>query len=366
MTPKKYDFLIVGAGLSGITLANLLANKGKEIILVDKKNHIGGACYDYLEDKILVQKYGPHIFHTDNKQVFDYLSKFTEWTKYKHKVLAFYKNKYYPVPINLNTVNLYFGLNLKTSEDLKKFLDSKKESIKKIENSEQLAVSEIGKELYNAFIKHFTKKTWGKYPKELDSSILKRVSVRYDKNDQYFNQKYQGLPKFGYTAMFNKMLDKKNIKLSLDTDFKEIKNKIKYKKIIYTGKIDEFLNYKFGKLGYRKIDFTFEKLDKKSFQENSVVNYTDKDSKFARITEFKKFYNIDSQKTILCKEKFNRKAEDFYPILNKKNLAILDKYQKEAKKIKNVMFFGKMAKFKYLDMDQTVEAAFEKFRLING
>jgi UDP-galactopyranose mutase len=351
---RKCDYLIVGAGLSGITLANLLATKGEEILLIEKKNHIGGACYDYLDGGIIVQKYGPHIFHTNNKKAWNYLSKFTEWIPYKHKVLAFYKNKYYPMPINLDTVNSFFNLSLKSGAEMKLFLKNKKKVIENIKNSEDLAMSEVGKELYGAFIKNFTKKTWGEWPEELDASVLKRISVKYDKNAYYFNQKYQGLPKSGYTTMFNKMLAKKNIAVLLNTDFSKEKNKIGYKKLIYTGKIDEFFNYKFGKLSFRKISFKIEKLNKISFQPNSVVNYTDNSFEFARITEFKKFHNTKSKKTIISKEKYDNAAEDFYPIANKKNFSILGRYLDESKKLKNVIFFGKMAEFKYSDMDDIV------------
>ena len=357
---KKYDFLIVGAGISGITLAERLASIGGKILLIDKRNHFGGNCYDFKREGILIQRYGPHIFHTNNKKVFEYLKKFTKFNKYQHKVLAYYNKKYFPIPINLNTVNKFFYINLKDKKELKSFLKKKKKKIKKIKNSEEVIISKFGKELYEAFIKNYTKKQWDKYPSELDKSILERLPIRYDKNDKYFDDLSQGMPEKGYTKMFEKMLFNKKIILKLNTSYNKRLKSIA-KKIIWTGRIDNYFDEKLGELEYRGIKFFFQWFKLKNFLPNSVVNFPEKKPKYSRITEFKRFYETPSKKTIICKEFFLWGGEPAYPVNTLKNTKLLKKYESLAKKEKDIFFLGRLGKYKYLNMDQCVEEALDLF-----
>ena len=360
----KYDYLIVGAGFAGAVLAERLANMaGKKVLIIDKRDHIGGNCYDYIDENgIVVQKYGPHIFHTNNKNVFDYLSHFTVWNNYKHKVLAFYKDKYYPIPINRDTINLFYGINLRSEEELKRFLESKKININKITNSEEVVISLFGNELYEAFVKHYTKKQWDRYPNELHKSVLERLPIKYDANPYYFpNDSYQGMPVGGFSKMFEKILDHENIDIKLGTEFLDIKNDVQYRKMIFTGRIDEFFGNKFGKLEYRCIDFSFEIFNEENYQPNSVVNYTAKDTEFSRVTEFKKFYKNICSKTVICKERFNWCGELSYPVITEENSKLLQLYKKEAAKLRDVLFLGRLAQYKYLNMDQVVGEGLRMF-----
>jgi len=360
-----YDYLIVGCGFSGIVLAERLSSSGKRVLIIDKRNHLGGNCYDYLSGKILIQKYGPHIFHTKNEQVFKYLNRFTKFNNYTHKVLAYYDGKYFPVPINLKTVNKFFNLNLKNEEELKIFLKKKIKRIKKIKNSEDVVVSKFGKELYDAFVKTYTRKQWDKYPNELDKSILERLPIRYDKNDKYFDDPFQGMPKGGYTKMFENMLSNKKITLKLNTPYNE-EIKKSAKKTIWTGKIDEYFNYKFGKLEYRGAKFVFEKYKLRDFLPNSVVNFPEDKFKFSRITEFKKFYGIKSRKTLICREYFVWGEEPAYPVNTPKNIKLLKRYEDQTKKERNVYFLGRLGRYKYINMDKCVEEALELFAEIKN
>jgi len=356
----KYDYLIVGCGFSGIVLAERLASIGKRILIIDKRDHIGGNCYDYKQKGILVHKYGPHIFHTKNEEVFRYLIRFTKFNNYKHKVLAYYDKKYFPIPINLTTVNKFFDINLKNEEELEQFLEDKRKKIKKISNSEDVVVSKFGNELFEAFVKTYTKKQWDRYPNELDKSILERLPIRYNRNDFFFDDAFQGMPIEGYTKMFQKMLSNKNIFVKLNTSYKGNLRKLA-KTVIWTGKIDEYFNYLRGRLEYRCAKFVFELYKLKEFLPNSVVNFVENKFKFLRVTEFKKFYGIKSRKTIICREFLSWKGEPSWPVINKRNIDLLKEYEKMAKKEKNVYFLGRLGKFKYINMDQCVEDALELF-----
>jgi UDP-galactopyranose mutase len=363
----KFDFLIVGAGFAGSVLAERIASKlNRKVLIVEKRDHIGGNCYDYRDTNgILVQKYGPHIFHTNSKPVFNYLSRFTGWHNYRHKVVGLYRNNYYPIPINLDTVNLFYGLRLKNARELKKFLEKKRVKLDHIANSKDVVVARFGEELYEAFIKHYTKKQWGRYPEELDKSVLERLICRYDHNPYYFADTYQGLPASGYTKMFEHMLDDKNIQTRLNTDFFKLNNSVKYDRLIYTGRLDQFFNYRLGHLDYRGIHFAFEKFDRKSYQPHCVVNHPEMDVEYSRVTEFKKLYNtISSSNTVICKEYFNWDGEPCYPVLDWKNSALLKRYCQKISHLKNVIFLGRLACFKYLNMDQVVEDSLDAFETI--
>lgn len=363
---NSYDYLIVGAGFSGAVLAERIAHKlNKKVLIIDKRGHVGGNCYDYRDQNgILVQKYGPHIFHTNHKKVLNYLSRFTEWNSYKHEAIAYHNGEYYPIPINLDTINKFFNLNLKNERELKGFLEIKRTQTKKIKNSKDVIVSRFGKEIYEVFIEQHTKKQWGVSPQELDKSVLERLPIRYNKNPCYFDDKFQAMPRSGFTKIFEEMLNNKNITLKLNTDFFKMRNKIKYKKLIYTGPIDQFFNYKFGKLQYRRIHFSFETHDLENFQPKAVVNFPDPDVPYTRITEFKKFYNKKLPGTVICKELPFRDEEPAYPVINKKNTALANRYMKKTKELKDVIFIGRLAQYRYLDMDEIIKEALKIFENI--
>jgi UDP-galactopyranose mutase len=366
------DFLIVGAGVSGAVLAERLAKDGFKVTIVEKRNHIGGNCFDYVKHRIIVQKYGPHIFHTKNMDVFKYLSQFTGWNDYKHKVVALHKGKYYPMPINRTTINRFYRVSLSTPEEAINFLKDKAVSLDRIENSRDVVVSKFGTELYEAFVRNYSKKQWGLFPEEMDRSVLERLPVRYDDNPYYFDDPYQGMPSRGFTPMFERML--KGIKVIKGKDFFAGRKKLLAEKIIYTGRLDQFFGYRFGRLDCRCMRFVLKELGMQSFQPNSVVNYSDPDVKFTRITEFRKFYETKTKgkksanKTIICREYSGWKGEPSYPVLNETNRQKLERYMAEAKKPenRNVFFAGRLATHRYLNIDTAAEEALKLHRILRA
>src|SRR5688572_18551458 len=270
-----FDYLIVGAGFAGSVLAERLASQlNKKVLLLDKRNHIGGNAYDhYNEDGILVHKYGPHIFHTNAESVFDYLSQFTEWRPYEHRVLAQVDGQLLPIPINRTTVNRLYGLNLQTEAECEAFFASRAEPIDQCRTSEDVVVSKVGRELYEKFFRGYTRKQWGLDPSELDAQVTARVPTRTNTDDRYFTDTFQAMPLHGYTRMFQRMLAHPNIKVMLNTDYKEIVDVIPYKFMIYTGPIDAFFNYCYGRLPYRSLEFKFETHDTNVFQSTGTINY---------------------------------------------------------------------------------------------
>ena len=292
----KYDYLIVGAGFAGAVAAERLASKhNKKVLIVEKRNHIGGNAYDeYDEHGILVHKYGPHIFHTNSKKVFDYLSQFTEWRFYEHKVLAKLNNVLFPIPINRTTINRLYNKKFDSEEEVSKFYESVREKRYPIKNSEDIIVNQIGIDLYEKFFKFYTKKQWNLDPSELSPSVCGRIPVRTNEDDRYFTDKYQFMPKEGYTKMFEKMLSHKNIEILLNTNYKIITDDIKFDKMIYTGPIDYFFDYKYGKLPYRSIRFEWENIKKEKYQDAAVINYVDSEINYTRVTEYK---YLSGQKT---------------------------------------------------------------------
>src|SRR4028118_996087 len=269
-----FDYLIVGAGYAGSVLAERLARVGgKRGLVCDRRPHIAGNAYDHYNDAgVLVHKYGPHIFHTNSREVFEYLSQFTEWRQYEHRVLASVDGQLLPIPINLDTINRYYGLNL-TSFRVEEFLDSIAEKREQIRTSEDVVVNRVGRELYEKFFRNYTRKQWGLDPSELDASVTARVPTRTNRDDRYFTDTYQAMPKHGFTRMFENMLDHPNIKILLNCDYRELKDFIPYKEMIYTGPIDEFFDYRYGKLPYRSLEFKFETHDVEWYQTAPVVNY---------------------------------------------------------------------------------------------
>ncbi|HEY0896576.1 MAG TPA: UDP-galactopyranose mutase [Sphingobacteriaceae bacterium] len=360
-----FDFLIVGAGFAGSVLAERLATVAdKKVLLIDKRNHIAGNAYDYYDEAgVLVHKYGPHIFHTNSKDVFDYLSNFTEWRTYQHKVLASVDGQLVPIPINLNTINKLYGLNL-SSEDVEDFFQARAEQLTEIRTSEDVVVSKVGRELYEKFFRNYTRKQWDLDPSQLHASVTARVPTRTNKDDRYFTDTYQAMPLHGYTRMFERMLDHPNIKVMLNTDFKEIQDEISHKKVIYTGPVDEYFDYRYGKLPYRSLEFKFETLDQEKFQETGTVNYPN-DYAFTRITEFKYLTGQDHKKTTLVYEFPKAEGDPYYPIPRAENAELYKKYQTLAEQLTNTFFVGRLATYKYYNMDQVVAQALSTFKKIH-
>lgn len=351
-----YDYLIVGTGFAGSVMAERMASQlNKKVLIVEKRNHIGGNAYDELDENgILIHKYGPHIFHTNSKQVFDYLSQFTDWRLYEHKVLAFLNNNLYPVPINRLTLNKLYKLNFQTEEEVKDYYESIKENRYPIMNSEDIIVNQVGIDLFEKFFKHYTKKQWNLDPKDLSPSVCGRIPVRSNDDCRYFTDKYQFMPKEGYTKMFERILNHKNIEIILNKDYKEVINYVKFNKMIYTGPVDYFFDYMFGKLPYRSIRFEFERIETKKYQQAAVINYVDPSPEFTRVTEYKYFHEQNSANTTISREFFQKEGEPYYPVPNKRNNDIYKKYEKSAESIKNVLLIGRLAEYKYYNMDQVV------------
>ena len=357
-----FDYLIVGAGFAGAVLAERLATQAnKKVLIIDQRSHIGGNAYDYYnEEGILVHKYGPHIFHTNSKEVFDYLGKFTPWRSYEHKVLASVDGQLVPIPINLNTINQLYGLNLSSSQ-LEEFFEQKCEKVQRIQTSEDVVISKVGKELYEKFFRGYTKKMWDLDPSELDASVTARVPTRTNKDDRYFTDTFQAMPLHGYTKMFEKMLSHPNIKIMLNTDYKEIVDVIPYKSMIYTGPIDSYFNYCFGKLPYRSLEFKFETIDAENFQSTGTVNYPNEQA-YTRITDFKYLTGQKHPKTAIDYEFPQAEGDPYYPVPRPENAEIYKKYQQLATSMTNTYFVGRLATYKYYNMDQVVAQSLTLFK----
>ncbi len=361
-----FDYLIVGAGFAGSVLAERLANgSDKKVLICDKRSHIAGNAFDfYNDDGILIHKYGPHIFHTNSLEVFEYLSRFTEWREYQHRVLASVDGMLVPMPINLDTINKLYGLNL-TSFEVEDFFKSKAEKCETIRTSEDVVVSKVGRELYEKFFRNYTRKQWGLDPSELDASVTSRVPTRTNRDDRYFTDSYQAMPKNGYTRMFEKMLDSPNIKIMLNCDYHEIADQINFKEMIYTGPVDSFFNYQYGKLPYRSLEFKHETHDNEKFQDAPVVNYPNEQA-FTRITEFKYLTGQEHKKTSIVYEFPQAAGDPYYPIPRKENAEIYAKYKTLADARSDVHFVGRLATYKYYNMDQIVAQALMTYGKIEG
>ncbi len=357
-----FDYLIVGAGFAGCVLAERLASRaGKKVLLIDKRNHIGGNAYDYYnKDGILIHKYGPHIFHTNSKEVFDYLGQYTNWRSYEHRVLASVDGQLVPIPINLNTINKLYGLNLCSSQ-VEDFFDSRAEKIERVKTSEDVVVSKVGRELYEKFFKGYTKKQWDLDPSELDASVTARVPTRTNKDDRYFTDTYQAMPADGYTKMFEKMLAHPGIKVMLQTDYKEVIDSIPYKQMIYTGPIDSYFDFCYGKLPYRSLEFKFETIEAEAYQPTGTVNYPNEQA-YTRITDFKYLTGQKHPKTTIVFEYPKADGDPYYPIPRPENAEIYRKYQQLAAQMENTYFVGRLATYKYYNMDQVVAQALTLFK----
>jgi UDP-galactopyranose mutase len=363
---QLFDYLIVGAGFAGSVLAERLAvGSGKRVLIIDKRNHIAGNAYDHHnQDGVLIHKYGPHIFHTNSHEVFNYLSKFTQWRQYQHRVLASVDGQLLPLPINLDTINKLYGLNLNAFE-LKDFFNKVAEPREKIVTSEDVVVSKVGRELYEKFFRNYTKKQWDLDPSELDASVTSRVPIRYNRDGRYFSDIYQAMPTHGYTRMFEQMLDHPNIKIMLNTDYQEVVDMVPYREVIFTGPVDEYFDFVYGKLPYRSLQFQFETLNEEQHQPVAVINYPN-EYPYTRVTEFKHLTGQQHLKTTLVYEYPTINGDPYYPIPRPENAQLYARYHSLAKKKRGVHFAGRLATYKYYNMDQVVAQALKLYSKIQG
>ena len=361
-----FDYLIVGAGFAGSVLAERLASiNNKKVLLIDKRPHIGGNAFDYYNDAgILVHKYGPHIFHTNSSQVFQYLSQFTEWRPYEHRVLASVDNQLVPIPINVDTLNLLYELTLKPDQ-MEEYLASVAEICPTIRTSEDVVVSRVGRELYEKFFRNYTRKQWGLDPSELDPSVTARVPVRMSHDDRYFGDTYQAMPLQGYTRMFERMLDQPNIQLMLEADFRNLRSTVEYRELVYTGPIDEYFNHCFGPLPYRSLRFRHETHDGARFQVAPVINYPNEHA-YTRITEFKYLTGQDHKRTSIVYEYPQAEGDPYYPIPRPENAVLYGRYQQLAANCQGVHFLGRLGTYKYYNMDQVTAQALTLFARLTG
>ena len=359
----KYNYLIVGAGFAGSVMAERIASQlNKKVLVVEKRNHIAGNAYDeYDENGILVHLYGPHLFHTNSEKVFQYLSQFTEWNFYEHRVLAKLREEYYPIPINRITINKLYNLNLITDDEARDYFDSKKESRHPINNSEDIIVNQVGYDLFEKFFKHYTKKQWNLEPKELSPSVCGRIPMRFNDDDRYFTDKFQFMPKDGYTRMFKNMLAHKNIDLRLNVDFFDVLNEEKSDYLIYTGPIDRFFDYEYGKLPYRSVRFEFFNYKMEKYQPASQVNHVSSEEKFTRSVEYRQITEQKSDSTTISVEYPQVDGEPFYPIPTIEHRELYLKYKSKAETLKSVLFCGRLAEYQYYNMDQVVANTLKKF-----
>ena len=360
-----YDWLIVGAGFAGSVLAERLANeRGDKVLVVDRRSHIGGNAYDrHDEAGILMHQYGPHIFHTNSKSIFDYLSSFTAWRPYEHRVLGRVDDKLVPIPINLDTVNTLYGLNL-TSEELEGWFEQRAEPVAEIRTSEDVVVSKVGRELYEKFFRGYTRKQWGMDPSELDKSVTARVPTRTNRDDRYFTDEFQFMPAQGYTRMFENMLRSPNINVMLQTDYRDIKDAIPHRRTIFTGPIDEYFGFRFGKLPYRSLRFRHEILDQEQYQPVGTVNYPMSED-YTRISEYKHLTGQVHPKTSITFEYPSAEGDPYYPIPRPENAELFKKYEKLALATPDVWFVGRLATYRYYNMDQVVGQALATHRRLH-
>lgn len=359
-----YDWIVVGAGFAGSVLAERLANDaGATVLLVDKRFHVGGNAYDHYDDHgVLVHRYGPHIFHTNARPIIEYLSRFTAWRPYQHRVLASVDGQLVPLPINLDTINRLYGLSL-DGDGLEAFFEARRERRETISTSEDVIVDRIGTELYQKFFRNYTRKQWGLDASELDSSVIARVPIRTNRDDRYFTDTYQLMPLHGFTRLFERMLAHPRIHVLLNTDWREVRDGVRHRKLAYTGPIDEFFDHVHGKLPYRSLRFDHQTHDVARFQPAPVINHPN-EYDYTRVTEFKWLTGQEHAKTSLVYEYPTADGDPYYPIPRPENAAIYKKYQAEVKASPGVWFAGRLATYRYYNMDQVVGQALATYERI--
>ncbi len=359
--PEPWDYLIVGAGFAGSVLAERLASqRAQRVLVVEKRDHIAGNAYDeYDANGILVHRYGPHIFHTNARPVFEYLSAFTSWRPYQHRVRALVDGQLVPIPINLDTVNRLYNLNL-SSEELESFFAARALPRETVRTSEDVVVKRVGQELYEKFFKGYTRKQWGLDPSELDATVTARVPVRTNRDDRYFTDTFQAMPAQGYTAMFRRMLKHPNIQVMLNTDYRDVAELLPHKHLIYTGPIDAYFEHRLGHLPYRSLEFEFVTHEEEQVQEVGTINYPN-DHAYTRRTEVKHLTGQRHAKSVLVYEYPRAEGEPYYPIPRPENRALYDAYRELAGALDHVTFVGRLGTYHYYNMDQVVAQALKTF-----
>ncbi|MFC7737765.1 UDP-galactopyranose mutase [Roseomonas sp. GCM10028921] len=367
MLPPMFDWLIVGAGFAGSVLAERLASvRGEKVCVIDRRDHIGGNAYDELDAAgILIHRYGPHIFHTNSEAVFAHLSQFTKWRAYEHRVLArLADGMLVPMPINRTTVNRLNALSLTTEDEVEAFFSARAEAVPEIRTSEDVVVSRVGRKLYETFFRGYTRKQWGLDPSELDRSVTSRVPTRADNDDRYFTDTHQFMPLEGYTAMFARMLEHPNITVMTGTDYAAVKDKLSFRRMVWTGPVDEFFDFRFGKLPYRSLVFQHETHDREWFQPVGTVNFPGEEVPFTRVSEYKHLTGQVHPKTSVTYELPAAEGDPYYPVPRPENAALYKQYEALADATENVWFVGRLATYRYYNMDQVVAQALATFKRI--
>jgi UDP-galactopyranose mutase len=363
---KPFDYLIVGAGYAGSVLAERLTSQlGKRVLLIDKRPHIGGNAYDEKDAAgVLIHRYGPHIFHTNSDEVSGYLSQFTKWRPYEHRVLASVKGLLVPMPINRTTLNLLYGLDLRNEAEAEAYLATRAEPVDRICTSEDVVVSKVGRELYETFFRGYTRKQWGMDPSELDKSVTARVPTRTDDDDRYFTDKFQAMPAEGYTTMFQRMLDQPGITLELGAEYEDVRTEAVFDNLIFTGPVDEYFDHRYGKLPYRSLAFRHVTMDREWYQPVGTVNYPDEATPYTRISEYKHLTGQSASKTTITYEYPSADGDPYYPVPRPENQALYKRYEALALETPDVRFVGRLATYRYYNMDQVVGQALATFRRI--
>ena len=358
-----FDYTIVGAGFAGSVLAERLASAGKRILLCDRRSHIGGNAYDFHDEAgILVHRYGPHIFHTNSEEIFGYLSRFTKWRPYQHRVLASVADKLLPVPINRTTLNGLYDLDLSTDEAAAAFLSGRAEPVTEIRTSRDVVISQVGTDLYRTFFEGYTRKQWGLDPADLDKSVTARIPTRTSTDDRYFLDTYQAMPADGFTRLFENMLDHPNIRVEVGVEYEDLVRERLAPRTIFTGPIDAFFGHRFGPLPYRSLEFRHETLHTERFQPVAVVNYPAEEVPFTRITEYKHLTGQRHAKTSISYEFSSDKGDPYYPVPRPENQHLYKRYEELARQRDDVIFVGKLGTYRYYNMDQVVGQALATFR----
>ncbi len=359
----RYDILVVGAGYAGSIMAERLARqRGCRVLIIDRRDHIAGNAFDYHDEHgVVVHRYGPHIFHTNSEKVVEYLSRFTEWRPYEHRVLARVDGKFLPMPINRTTINGLYGLALSTDEEVKQFLAERAEPVDQIRNSEDVVVAKVGRELYEKFFRGYTRKQWQRDPSELNSSVCGRIPVRTNTDDRYFTDAFQKMPADGYTAMFRRILDHPLIDVRVSRDYDEVRGEIEYDHLVYTGPIDKYFDYRFGALPYRSLEFELRNVgtpDGGYAQPTTTVNEPSEDVPYTRTTEFRRMTGqVRHDSSTLAVEYPRAEGDPYYPIPRDDTRALYRRYEAMGDELPDVTFVGRLARYQYLNMDQVVGQA---------